>query len=173
MCFGVMIGLSLILCLFLQIRFPIPVQGAYMHIPWMHAIVIYYALHHRLRISIVVALIASFLVDGYSLTQPGTTLLAYGLVIIIADRYRQLIVSDAAVTASVFGAGLGLGLCVLQVAALVLAGRQGLSALFVIMKLVLSVVFAAICTPCICSLMRALHRMLDLSELDEGEHVNA
>jgi len=161
------------MALLLEVIFPVPLAGYWVHLPWTSALVVYYALHQKLFVACCAALLGGVLVDGFSLGQPGPALLLYGAIVYLADRFKRQIVPEAPITAAVFGIATCVGGPILRLGVLWSDGHQGLSPLRIGAKLLFAFIAGGILTPLVCILMQALHRGLDLVPDEEGQHVNA
>ncbi len=164
--------LCMLVALLLEIQVPIPMMGGWGHLPWIHALVVYYALHQKLPMAFAAAVLGGLCVDAYTVGQPGIAILLYGLVVYLADRFRRQIISDALITAVVFGMFANLGFYLLRLGVIWTEGYRGLSVSRVLVQSGFSLASAAVITPFVGFLMRAIHRGLDLMSAEEGPHVN-
>jgi len=158
--------------LLLEIQFPVPLMGGWGHLPWMHGVVVYYALHQKLSIAFTAAVLGGLFVDAYALGQPGVAVLLYGLVVYFADRFRKQIIAEAFITAIVFGMFTSLGFSLLRLLAIGTDGHHGISVLRMLLQSGFGLVSAAVLTPLVGILMQAIHRGLDIVPEEEGTHVN-
>ncbi len=165
--------LCLPVTLLVQVLVPIRVFGVWQYLPWMHGVVIYYALNHKLSVACTVAILAGLLVDGFTFSQPGMGVFLYGMIVYLAERFRQQIVPEAMITASVFGVVAGSTLVLLRLGILWAEGHQGLTLGRALATLGFAVVSGAICVPAVGYLLQVIHRGLDLRTGEEGQHVNA
>lgn len=165
--------LSMPLAMLLETQFRVPMAGVSIHLPWMHAIVVYYALRHRLPVAFTAALMGGLLMDAYTWGQPGVGVIVYGGIVYLADRFRRQIVSEALVTAVVFGMVTSLTFGILRLGLLYYEGHRGLSAIRVLAQVGGGVLFAALLTPLVSILMQGIHRGLDIVPSEEDQHVNA
>ena len=165
--------LSMPAALLLETQLRFSAMGWWVHLPWMHAVVVYYALHQKLPVALTAAFMGGLCVDAYTVGQPGMTVLVYGLMVYLADRFRRQIVAEAFVTAAVFGVATTAALGVLRLGVLWSEGHRGLSVLRVLTQLGFGVVSAAILTPLVGTLMQGIHRGLAIEPGEEDRHVNA
>jgi rod shape-determining protein MreD len=165
--------LILPIALLLEVLLPIPLFGMQLHVPWVSAVVVYYALRQKMAGALVVAVVMGALVDAFSFGQPGPGVMVYGVLVYLADRFRRQIVPDAAITAAVFGVATCLGIVFVRLGLLLSDGYGGLSLLRLVSNVVFPVVAGAGVTPLLCAFLDKLHRGLDLLPGEEGQHVNA
>ena len=165
--------LSLPVALLMELLLPIRLIGGWGFLPWMHGMMIYYALHQKLSVALVAALLGGLLVDCYTLGQPGVAVLLYGIVVYLADRFRRQIIPDAMITAAVFGVAASLGLGLLRLGMLWMDGHRGVTVVGVLAKLGFMACTGALFVPLVVWVMHAMHRALDLVASEGDQHVNA
>jgi rod shape-determining protein MreD len=159
--------------LLLEVLLPVPFFGMQLRVPWMSAVVVYYALYHKLTPAFVVAVVMGCLLDGFSMSQPGPGVLVYGVLVYLADRFRRQIVAEAAITAAVFGIATCFSIAVLRLGLLVSDHYRGLSLLRGGGNLGFAILAGALVTPWVCLFLNRLHRGLDLLKGEGDQHVNA
>ncbi len=140
--------------------------------PVLLGIVLYYALNHRPWIVIIVAFVAGMFQDGLSLVPLGYSALLFCSAALVAGRYRQLVLSEAAVTAAFFG---GVTNLVVALILYLLLSRNGViacSGTAATVRIVGSGILGAVTVPAVFLIMTGLHRSLDLQE-EEGVDVHA
>ncbi len=164
--------LSMPAALLLETQLRFLAAGGWVYLPWMHAIVVYYALRHRFPVAFTAAVIGGLGVDAYTVGQPGLAVLVYGIMVYLADRFRRQIVAEAFITAVVFGVATSLVYGLLRIGLLLMDGHRGLSGARILIQLGLGGVTAVIVTPFVGVLMQGIHRGLDAVPEEEGQHVN-
>jgi len=171
--FWALLLLSAPLALLAEVLVPIPLFGVWGRLPWVTAWVVYYALYQKLPAACCAAALGGLLVDAFRLGQPGTTLLAYGIMVFVADRFRRQIVAEAGITAVVFGMATHLAAVLLGLGLLLLDDFTKLGMGRVVAQLLFAGAAAAVLTPLVCGLLHRIHQGLDLAVTEGEPHVNA
>jgi rod shape-determining protein MreD len=162
--FMVMLGATL-----LQAALPgWPVLG-YARFPILLGVVLYYALNHKLWIVVIAAFSAGMLQDSMSFVPLGYSSFLFCVAAVAVGRYRQLVLSDAIVTAIFFGGIAGftvtLALYLLLKAGGHLACSGGTAALHIFGSTFLGI----ITVPAVFLLMTLMHRALELQEKEDAD----
>jgi hypothetical protein len=165
--------LSLPVGLLLGVLFPVPFFGEWERLPWISGIVLYYVLHQRQGPAFLAAMLGAIMLDGFSIAQPGSSVLLFGFAWYIADRYRSQIVPDAVITAAVFGAATGLCGMLMGFLILYMDGNTAFRVWRFAGRLVFQVMAGGVLTPLTCLLMQWLHRALGLVAGEELHRVEA
>lgn len=141
--------------------------------PVLGCVVLYYALNHRPRAGLVAGLAAGVLLDMLSRVPVGYSIFVFCTTAMIAGRYRRLVLTEAAVTATFFGALSGLLYGSLLVVFLAHGRLAGSPPLLVAARLLGGGVLGGATAPLVFVVLTRLHRALDLEDKEEQSRVNA
>ncbi len=172
MLFWMLLSLSMLTATLTQALLPGPAFLAGARFPLLLGIVLYYALNHKAWIVIIVAFTAGMLQDGLSMVPLGYSALLFCVAALVAGRYRQLVLSEAAVTASFFGGVTNLVVSLILYALLSHNGDIVCPGGTAAIRIVSSGLLGAVTVPAVFLIMTRLHRELDLQE-EEGVDVKA
>ena len=169
MYFAMLMFLVLTGAVLLQAALPGWALLGYARPPVLLAVVLYYALNHRLWVGILAAFIAGMLLDGMSFVPLGYSALLFCIVALIAGHYQKLVLSDAVITAVFFGAAgsllTGGVLYFLLSSENLIACSGGTAAL----KIFWGTVLGAITAPVVFVAMKLIHAALDLQDKEDAD----
>ncbi|MBT3191609.1 MAG: rod shape-determining protein MreD [Verrucomicrobia bacterium] len=172
MLFWILMALMMLVATLTQASLPVWAVLGYARSPVLLGLVLYYALNHKLWVVVPVAFTAGMLQDGLSMVPLGYSALLFCLVAIVAARYRQLVLSEAAVTAAFFG---GIASLVVSLALYLLLRKADLISCkgsVATLHILGSGILGLVTVPVVFLSMAGLHRSLDLIE-EEGVDVTA
>ncbi len=136
--------------------------------PVLLGVVLYYALHHKLWIVIAAAFTAGMLQDGLGFVPLGYSSILFCIVALVAARYRQLVLSDAAITAIFFG---GIASFMVSFALYLLlktGGYISCSGTTALVRILGSGLLGTITVPVVFICMKHLYLALDLQEKEDS-----
>lgn len=173
MMFWMLMTLVLLSAMLLQAQLPgIALLGG-ARWPVLSCVVLYYALNHRRTAGLVAALVAGLLLDMLSLVPAGYSVFMFGVMAMVAGRYRRLVLPEAAVTAAFFGALSGLFYATFLYGVLANGGLQGCPPVLVLARILGGLLMGGVTGPVVFLVMSGLHRELNLEDKEDQGRVNA
>jgi len=137
--------------------------------PVLLGVVLYYALNHKLWIVIATAFMAGMLQDGLGMVPLGYSSLLFCAVALVAGRYRQLVLSDAVITALFFGGISSFVVSLLLYLLLRSGGFVSCSGTTAVVRIFGSGLLGTITVPLVFICMKLLHRSLGLQEKEDAD----
>ncbi len=129
---------------------------------------LFIALHHKLWIVIASAFAAGMLQDGLGFVPLGYSAILFCVVALVAAKYRQLVLSDSAITALFFG---GIASFMVSFALYLLlrtGGYVSCSVTTALVRIIGSGLLGIITVPVVFICMKHLYRALDLQEKEDA-----
>ncbi|MCX7591894.1 MAG: hypothetical protein N2255_09745 [Kiritimatiellae bacterium] len=87
-----------------QSQLPTPAFLGHVKWPCLPAVVLYFALHRNLDVAVTVAILAGMMQDALGLMPLGLSVLCFVFVAMVTARFRNVVMPDAVLTTTIFGA---------------------------------------------------------------------
>jgi len=169
MYFAMLLSLVLLGAALLQASFDGWAVLGFARPPLLLATVLYYALNYPRWIGIITAFCAGMLLDAMSFVPLGYSAFLFSLIALIAGHYQKLVLSEAVVTATVFGGISGFLLNTLLYILLTASGTLKCGAGSAALQIFGATLLSVLTVPPVFLLLKAVHNGLDLRQKEDGD----